>query len=303
MKVGCYICSREFTSLERLNTHICVRHFQDGRNGGTPNTPSAIPVASGSSHTGNGLLHNNARQSILYSARNITPRPSTITRPHEFRLQTEPTDLTTRLDMSTGATIMKRRRLDSEIVTIPYGRHDHTETCICPSCGSPHQNFHSFIRHMETHLTRLNNHLIICPACGDTSDTIETYTTHCFDHYIVQSSGYCCTICRILFQSEEESVTHYQDNHVIALYRCVVCGEVLENNVALQVMHIKSFWIIFSPWFHSRYTTEGIIRHTAATWRAKFVQIWFFRTDLLLNSIFQWFTSNNALETKAQTSR
>ncbi|XP_044764756.1 zinc finger protein 423 homolog isoform X2 [Coccinella septempunctata] len=191
IKIGCYLCSREFSSLERLQAHICVRHPQDGRNGATPTSSSA---SSGQPQTGNGLVNNSSRESFLYSVRNATPRPCTITRPKplDFRPQTEPTDLTTKLDNDTGATVMKRRRTDSDMVASPY-------------------------------------------ACGETSETVEAYTTHCFDHYIVQSTGFCCTICRILFQTEEESVNHYQEVHVISLFRCIVCGEVLENSMALQI--------------------------------------------------------------------
>ncbi|XP_045482469.1 zinc finger protein 423 homolog isoform X2 [Harmonia axyridis] len=193
VKVGCYICSREFTSLERLHAHICASHTNDRRNG-TPNSSSSAPVASSSSHPGNGLVNNNSRESFLYSMRNTSSRPCTITRPRvqEYRTQTEPTDLTTKIENENGTTVLKRRRTSDGMVSSPY-------------------------------------------ACGETSETVEAYATHCFDHYIVQSTGFCCTICRIVFQTEEESVTHYQETHVISLFRCIVCGEVLENNMALQI--------------------------------------------------------------------
>ncbi|KAK9889343.1 hypothetical protein WA026_004617 [Henosepilachna vigintioctopunctata] len=173
----------------------------------------------------------------------LTPTMKELNPKEGLPLQMVPADLSKKDDITVFQNVCKKMKMDQPNISpssSPYGLYSQVQTCICPCCSATLPNFQIFMRHMETHIAQSNNSTMsVCPTCGETTKDFESFTNHVFGHCIVQAQGICCGSCKLNFENAEELQKHHHESHVSTVFRCMLCNEILENRMSLQ-MHFSS---------------------------------------------------------------
>lgn len=160
--------------------------------------------------------------------------------------QPTPTDLSRRSpgDVSPA----KRARLSSDSLTPKTTMSPNT--LLCNQCDAALPDFEAFRAHLKGHIEEGGelgrSSPTPCLHCGATFADAAASERHLTAHYLAVSCEYTCHSCVRSFTSPEDLQKHLLDLHTHHLYRCILCKEIFDSKVAIQVCtYIDRFDILY----------------------------------------------------------
>ncbi|XP_032596943.2 zinc finger protein 423 homolog isoform X2 [Drosophila grimshawi] len=104
----------------------------------------------------------------------------------------------------------------------------------CNQCNAGLPDFESFRNHLKTHIAE--GMQLICPHCGLSLPEQSEFERHVVAHFLISSSEFNCgASCGKSFAKSEELQQHLISEHVQTLLKCVICSELCENRMSMQL--------------------------------------------------------------------
>ncbi|XP_055905299.1 zinc finger protein 423 homolog isoform X2 [Eupeodes corollae] len=121
--------------------------------------------------------------------------------------------------------------------------NDRPGVFFCNQCSDGFPDFDSFRNHLKSHIVQGLS--LVCHHCGQTLRDQPEYERHIVSHFLITCSEYACTEknCSKTFSKPDELQKHLFDNHIQTLFKCLLCSDLFETKVAVQV----HFACIHSP--------------------------------------------------------
>ncbi|GJQ67475.1 putative metal ion binding protein [Trypoxylus dichotomus] len=247
-KVACMYCGRDFPNMNQMYQHISADHSAIFLTHNLSYNPQISPSSKDSFQKTNlpsyacdlCTIKCETAQSLKEHFKNnhwkIGSNQSSESTPSG--LQSRPTDLSRKRRVEESEENDKRKleeKKTSPSSSSPYDSND--KPCICSYCYVQMPNFKSFLIHMESHvsLNASNSFIGYCPICGEPSrDSIE-FSSHIFSHVVTDITGRCCHQCKKSFDQLEQLQKHHLEVHSQNVYKCTICGELFESEIAIKV--------------------------------------------------------------------
>ncbi|XP_032586440.1 zinc finger protein 423 homolog isoform X2 [Drosophila mojavensis] len=105
----------------------------------------------------------------------------------------------------------------------------------CNQCNAGLPDFESFRNHLKSHIAE--GMQLICPHCGLSLPEQCEYERHVVAHFLISSSEFnCCSAsCGKSYAKAEELHQHLLAEHVQTMLKCVLCSELCENRMSMQL--------------------------------------------------------------------
>lgn len=106
---------------------------------------------------------------------------------------------------------------------------------LCNQCNAALNDFESFRMHLKSHINQgMSN--FICQHCGITLNNQSDFDRHTISHFLITNSEYCCNFnCNKVFTKSDDLQKHLYEMHTQNLYKCVICSDLFDTKVAIQV--------------------------------------------------------------------
>lgn len=256
-KIACMYCGRDFPNMKLMYQHVSVDHsaifLSHNLNCGTETSSISKECSRKSYQQCNNLPNPTHIHCDLCTVQfeTIESLKEHLKSTHwkiggaqnevQTMLQSKPTDLSRKRRMEDLGENDRRKSEDHNKRTSPssatslYDSND--KPCICSYCYVQMPNFKSFLLHMETHVSlNASNSFGFCPICGEsTRDSIE-FSSHIFKHVVADVTGRCCQQCKKSFDQLEQLQKHHLEVHSQNVYKCTICGELFESEIAIKVI-------------------------------------------------------------------
>ncbi|KAL7737897.1 hypothetical protein ACLKA6_006272 [Drosophila palustris] len=105
----------------------------------------------------------------------------------------------------------------------------------CNQCNAGLPDFESFRNHLKTHIAE--GMQLICPHCGLSLPEQSEFERHVVAHFLISGCEFTCSAsnCGKSFAKSEELQQHLNSEHVMQLLKCIICSELCETRMAMQL--------------------------------------------------------------------
>lgn len=106
---------------------------------------------------------------------------------------------------------------------------------LCNQCNAALNDFESFRNHLKSHISQGMSDFV-CQHCGITLNNQLDFDRHTISHFLITNSEFCCNFnCNKVFTKSDDLQKHLFEMHAQNLYKCVICSDLFDTKVAIQV--------------------------------------------------------------------